>query len=380
MKVAGLSSVSNPYIRARWSAVSENCPQYNLHHIEFGKRSNTYQWEPVEVTVPYTRVILCDRPSQYQSLSQISTVIRQMLKALSALNPDVIVLNGYQQPPTLAALVWGKLKGKNLVLLSESKEDDAPRKWFSEAIKKLLISFYHSALVGGEKHKDYLVKLGMNQDAIFLGHNIVGNDSYAPDKLQNLPHPQETNKPYFLAINRFITKKNISTILDAYAKYRQTHNEPWDLILCGNGELRSQIESQIKTLNIGDHVHLTGFLQPEQLLPYFAHAQCFVHASTQEQWGLVVNEAMAAGLPVIVSRCCGCFEELVIEGVNGFGFEANEPTELAQLMQTMSAPDTDLAQMKQAALRHISQFSPELFSQGLAQAVEHASSARNIQQ
>ena len=82
------------------------------------------------------------------------------------------------------------------------------------------------------------------------------------------------------------------------------------------------------------------------LLPYFAHASCFVHASIQEQWGLVVNEAMAAGLPVMVSNRCGCFDELVVEGKTGFGFDPSKVSELANLMLKVGSSDFDINTMK----------------------------------
>ncbi|NJO59334.1 MAG: glycosyltransferase [Richelia sp. RM2_1_2] len=191
--------------------------------------------------------------------------------------------------------------------------------------------------------------------------------------MAHLPYPSETEQPYFLAINRFIKKKNISTIITAYSEYHQNHpSRAWDLILCGDGELRPQIETQIRELNLSQHIHLPGFLQPNELLSYFAHASCFIHASIQEQWGLVVNEAMAAGLPVIVSRCCGCFDELVIEEVNGFGFDGNQPSELANLMLRISSPNFDIGKMKLASLEHISQFGPSFFAEGLHKAVQYA--------
>lgn len=377
LNIVGLSSTTNPYIQARWSAFSAITSDYRLSHIEFGRVSNIYDWKPVEVKVPYAREILSNGPSQYQSISQLFRLIRALLKTLNRIKPDVVVLNGYQQPTTLVALAWTKLHGKPAILLSESKEDDAPRKWLTETIKKTLIKSYQSALVGGKKHKDYLIKLGMDENGIFLGHNIIGNKDYHPSKLSELPHPSTPQKPYFLAINRFITKKNIPTIIKAYAEYRQKQlSESWDLVLCGDGELRPQIESQIQSLDLESSIHLTGFLQPKELLPYFAHAGCFIHASTQEQWGLVVNEAMAAGLPVIVSNSCGCFDELVVEGKTGFGFDPSESPELADLMLEVSSPDFDIDNMKKAALEHIDKFGPSLFADGLHQAIQYALSQK----
>jgi glycosyltransferase involved in cell wall biosynthesis len=85
-----------------------------------------------------------------------------------------------------------------------------------------------------------------------------------------------------------------------------------------------------------------------------------------------VNEAMAAGLPVLVSNRCGCFEDLVIEGVNGFGFDPENANELASLMVKMSSDLTHLQSMGNAALDHIAQYSPDRFAQGLVGAVHRS--------
>ena len=81
---------------------------------------------------------------------------------------------------------------------------------------------------------------------------------------------------------------------------------------------------------------------------------------------------MAAGLPVLVSDRCGCVEDLVIDGVNGFGFAAEDTQALADLMAKMSADTTDRDAMGQAALQHIQKFSPEYFAENLSQAAQYA--------
>lgn len=144
------------------------------------------------------------------------------------------------------------------------------------------------------------------------------------------------------------------------------------MVLCGDGQLRPQIEKYITQLALEDTIHLPGFLQQDELLPYFAHASCFIHASIQEQWGLVVNEAMAAGLPVLVSNRCGCFEDLITEGVNGFGFNPENSQQLTNLMLKMSSQEVNLKAMGEASIEHIQKFSPDYFAQSLMQAVEYA--------
>jgi glycosyltransferase involved in cell wall biosynthesis len=79
---------------------------------------------------------------------------------------------------------------------------------------------------------------------------------------------------------------------------------------------------------------------------------------------------------VLVSNRCGCFEDLVSEGVNGFGFDPTNSQQLTDLMLKVSSGNINLTLMGNAALEHIQQFSPDYFAQGLRQAVEYATSPR----
>jgi glycosyltransferase involved in cell wall biosynthesis len=370
MTTVALLCVSyGPYHFARLNETHHHFQQFGWRAcgMELARSEADYAWKTdvEQAECPFVSV----SQKHLQDL-KLTELVPALFEALHQVNPDVIAIMGYFHPAMLAALAWSRWHRKPTILLSATKEDDAPRRGWQEQIKQVLIGQYQAALVGGKPQKRYLVKLGMRPDSIFTGYNVVGNDVFHPDRLRSLPNPRKN--PFFLAINRFIQKKNIPNLLKAYAGYVQQSNDPWDLVLCGDGELRPQIDQQIDALGLTHHVHLPGFLQQDELLPYLAHASCFIHASTQEQWGLVVNEAMAAGLPVLVSNRCGCYEDLVVEGVNGWGFDPDSVEQMQQLMSKVSSNEEQLRAMGHAALAHIQNFSPRYYAHGLHQAAEYA--------
>ena len=368
MKIAALTPTSGPYISARYEAFCKKSPNDSLVLIELSSFSDDSPWLPTSLQVSYQRVILSKIPFEKQNLL---TLARRIISILNKIRPEVIVSCGYGVKGMLYALFWGMLWNKPVVLLSESKEDDFLRTPLSESIKKWIIKKYKSALVGGEAHKRYLKKLGFPDEAIFFGYDVVDNSFFHPSRCRKLRVP--IDKPYFLSINRFIPKKNLLFLLSSYATYRKKKGvDAWDLILCGDGHLRPGVEKEIIELGIKAFVHLPGFLEQERLLPYFGHAKCFIHASLQEQWGLVVNEAMAAGLPILVSNRCGCFKELVNEGINGFGFDPENKMQLVDLMLKVSQRKFKLDEMGNAALEYIRKFSPDYFAEGLMQAINYA--------
>ena len=142
---------------------------------------------------------------------------------------------------------------------------------------------------------------------------------------------------------------------------------PWDLVLLGDGPLRETLNSQLSTLNLTERVHLPGFKPYDELPAYYGLANAFVHASTTEQWGLVVNEAIASGLPVIVSNRCGCAPELV--NGNGFTFDpANEDELATQLFEMASLSDQERNHLGNNSCGIAANFAPERFGEGLERA------------
>jgi glycosyltransferase involved in cell wall biosynthesis len=371
IKLGILFSNFGPYHLARIKGCIDHCKQYQTKvvAIELAQSEEKYCWKTKRED--YNFPIFSAIQDQKLEKTNIFYLLLTLNLLLNNINPDVIAVVGYSQPGMLYTLLWGIWNRKPIILLTDSKENDELRIWWKEKLKSLIIKQYKAALVAGETHKQYLTKLGMPSETIFLGYDVVDNQTFHPNNICHFPRPLK--RPYFLAINRFVSKKNLPLLISAYAQYFQIRGYlAWDLVLSGDGELRPQIEQQIKELGLQKFIHLPGFLQQEELLPYFAHASCFIHASTQEQWGLVVNEAMAAGLPVIVSNRCGCFEDLVIEGVNGFGFDPTNQQKLTDLMLKMSSGKVDLSVMGEASLQHIQKYSPDYFAQGLMKALEYS--------
>jgi 1,2-diacylglycerol 3-alpha-glucosyltransferase len=145
--------------------------------------------------------------------------------------------------------------------------------------------------------------------------------------------------------------------------------------LLGDGPLKSELNNLIALNGLQKHVHMPGFKQYHELPAFYALAKAFIHASTIEQWGLVVNEAMASALPVLVSNRCGCAQDLVSEGVNGFAFNPYDTQQMAKIMFRISDPQFPLADFGAASVRIVAEWSPARFASGLARAVEAAMTA-----
>jgi 1,2-diacylglycerol 3-alpha-glucosyltransferase len=301
--------------------------------------------------------------------------------ALEEANPNVVAINGWNNFGSLIAAKSCVRRGIPMIVMSESSRQDESRTWLKEAIKRRIVGLYSAALVGGQRHVEYLVELGMPGERIFTGYDVVDNVYFREkmdeirDQRSEIKQKYQLPENYFLASARFIKKKNLPRLISAYAEYRQKSqtggNPTWDLVLLGEGPLRETLNSQLSTLNLQKHVHLPGFKPYDELPVYYALANAFVHASTTEQWGLVVNEAIASALPVIVSNRCGCAPDLV--NGNGFTFDPTNDGDLtARLLEMASLSDEERKQLGDNSYRIAANFAPERFGEGLERAASMA--------
>lgn len=306
-------------------------------------------------------------------------MVRRLWRCLDEIKPAVVCINGWSFGGAIAALGWGVSRRVPAIVMSESTEVDDGRHWWIEAVKRRIIALCSAALVGGTPHRDYIAALGAEAGRIFKGYDAVDNEHFArgataarqrePESRSALALPTR----YFLACSRFSQKKNLIGLLEGFAIYRRLHGaDAWSLVIVGNGELRDELEAARDRLGLAGHVLLPGAKRYDELPAYYGLASAFVHASTTEQWGLVVNEAMAAGLPVLVSNRCGCAVDLVEEGRNGYRFDPHDAFSLPAAMHRLATSGPALADMGRASEQIIARWSPENFARNLARAAELA--------
>jgi 1,2-diacylglycerol 3-alpha-glucosyltransferase len=379
VRVAVIFHRFGPYHCARLEAAARHC---DLTAIEVAGESSEYAWSRVSAAGSYRRITLFPTgDTREMSKARVSQAVGD---ALVDCQPDVVAIPGWSDNAAIAAVNWCAEQRVPAILMSESTAEDEPRTAWREWIKQRIVDLYSSALVGGQRHIDYLVNLGMPGERVFTGYDVVDNEYFARSAKEVRGRRSEIRKQYglpenyFLASARFIPKKNLFTLLRAYARYRakvesgKEKVEKWDLVLLGDGPLRDAINRELITLNLHACVHLPGFKQYDELPIYYALAEAFVHASRTEQWGLVVNEAIASGLPVIVSNRCGCVPELVQD--NGFTFDPSNEHELASRLFEMASTSDDVrARLQSASLRIAANFGPERFGEGLECAAKMAS-------
>jgi len=343
--------------------------------METAETQEIYEWSVDPCSEGFQRELLFPQ-TDYCSISR-AAIWEAVTAKLVSLDPEVVVVCGYAITDSYVAIHWARRNGRAVIVMSDSNPFDAPRPWYREWFKRQIVRLCDAALVAGSTAKGYMLDLGMPPDRIFEGCDVVDNAYFSSgvEVAKGAPRPRELpDAPYFLSVCRFVEKKNLSRLLHAYHTYcARTGADAWKLVLVGDGPCKRELVELRDSLGLQHRVFFPGFLQYEQLPTAYAHAAAFVLASTVEQWGLVVNEAMSSGLPVIVSRNAGCAVDLVQDGRNGWAVDPFSTEDLAERMFRLnSLPLEKRQEMGRASKMIIDDWGLERFADGLCQATDAA--------
>lgn len=271
------------------------------------------------------------------------------------------MIPGYANLPCVTAAIWSRLHRMTSILMTESTENDKPRSRLTERLKSGVVrSLFDKAITGGTRSLEYLSNIGFPATRTGRFYDVVDNEYYSHSVAQfPASRPLDFSGPYFLYVGRLSAEKNLERLFRAFADYC-SRGGPWDLVLVGEGPLRRNLERLAVSLSIESRLRMEGRKTTAELIPFYAYAKALVHPSVSEPWGLVVNEAMAAGLPVIVSRTCGCAPDLIEDKINGCLID---PLDIAQIAETMlqfsRLPEDILRKMGTASKAIIARFSLE---------------------
>ncbi len=296
---------------------------------------------------------------------------------LNELDPEVVLVPGYYTLPGFTSAIWARVHGRTSVLMTESTAGDHKRLWWKEKLKGLgLRTLFSWAVSGGKAHVAYLDELGFPKDRVVGCYDVVDNEMFDRGTyLQRLQTASEASLPekYFLYVGRLAEEKNVMGLLRSWIAYRRSGGT-WPLMLVGDGPERKGLEAAAAESGLGKDVHFPGLRSSRELLPYYAHAGCFVLPSTREPWGLVVNEAMASGLPVLVSERCGCAADLVLPGLNGFVFDPLDEIGLATKLRRIEelSPEQH-SRMGRYSAELVRAYSPQKFGLSIASITEGVS-------
>jgi len=278
-------------------------------------------------------------------------------------NPtDLVVLPGYHRPEYWAMLLICMLRRRRRAVFCDSTAFDRKKSPWKEKAKAMFFRRCDGFFCYGIRSKQYIASYGIDPGKIYdgcqsaaLAHDYeaaairahyTGNSLAAACALR------------FLYVGRLAEEKGLFDLLDAFARVRQQLPTA-TLDFAGSGALEDELRQRAGQLGIASVVTFLGTKSPHDTGQLLMNSATMILPSLREPWGLVVNEALSFGCPVVVSDICGCVPELVIDGVTGYSFRAGDVGTLARAMLNAQLLSKDRAAVALRCLDVIAKFTPE---------------------
>ena len=325
MKILIVLRNIGPYHNARFESLLE--ANVNISVFETRPLSKEYLW----ISNEKYKYDVYKFPNYYNSEVDISNkdIDSFYNRYINLINPDVIISIGWADRTYQRLLIYGINNKIPTMVVSDSilKTEKNKGRWFmKEFIKKVILQGYSAAFVAGTESKNYLLNLGFKREKIFWPWDVIDNNFF-----ENSIYKESISEKYFLCVSRLLKRKNLINLIKSFADY-QNKGGKWGLKIIGSGNQYGRLIESREILVDKSSFEIINWLQLDQLIKYYKGASAFILPSYFDNWGLVVNEAIASGLPCIVSKNCGCAVDLISHNKSGFIFDPTNNSELSFLM------------------------------------------------
>lgn len=364
-----ITEIISPYRIPLFNALASS-PDVDLHVMFLAETDPTLrQWQIYTKEIQFSYEVL---PSWRVRLGGYNILLnRRVSSSLRKAAPRLIVFGGYSYAASWQALGWARAHSVPFCLWTESNLQDTRKgHLLVELLKRSFLRRCSSFAVAGESSRAYLRAHGIENDRIFTTPNAVDNDLFAG--AANLARLDATEcrkrlglpARYFLFVGRLVPEKGVFDLLAAYATLEPSLREQIALVLAGDGRSRPELEKQAAAISPGT-VIFAGFAQRNALAEYYALAETLVMPTHSDPWGLVVNEAMSCGLPVILSDVAGCARDLVEHDWNGKLAPAKNVPSLANAMEELARDSRKRTEMAANSLVRIAMYTPTRWAAGI---------------
>lgn len=292
---------------------------------------------------------------------------------------DALIVHGHGHAVNLLAIVAAKITGVRVFMRGDTNialQRRNMKSSLTRLFKEQLYRFVDGCLAAGTRNIEFYKSLNVLDDHIFLLPFSVDNkrvamsaDSGALDRDKILNNVQlKTDTPVIVFASKLQKLKHPEHLIRA-ASVLKTRGYAFSLLIVGSGEMEVELKGLCTQLSLSA-VSFVGFVNQSELPRLFGASDIFVLPSENDQWGLVVNEAMCAGLPVVVADGVGCVPDLVYDSENGYVFKAGDVDGLVGALEPLLADEELRRRMGQRSREIIAGWSYAECQEGLRKAME----------
>lgn len=316
---------------------------------------------------------LCCFPGASYHKHRAEEIFEKVLQVLTELGPDMVFCPATAFPEGMAAVAYRLASGGRVVMMDDAWEQTDRRGFVTHRVKSLIHKNIDAVFIPAPSHLPYYRDLGFPEERVIFGVDVVDNEYFiqkaeqvrSDETVVRLKHALPPD--YFLFVGRFLPRKGIGCLIQSYRNYRARERSAWDLVLVGSGRQRETLRKSTEDI---PGIHFAGPRFGLDLCDYYSLAEALIVPSIRDPWGLVINEGMASGLPLLVSRGCGAAQTLIQEGENGWTFGPEDVDSLTDLMFRISSLTPNVRRaMGQKSQDIIALWSLDRFAEGVAEAI-----------
>ncbi|HEX5501412.1 MAG TPA: glycosyltransferase family 4 protein [Thermomicrobiales bacterium] len=291
---------------------------------------------------------------------------------------DVLIAVGWDSFASQAAFFLCKLLGRPFIIWSGSTINEPSwRRTLSLPLVRLMVGGADACIAYGTRAAAYLRRLGAPPAGVFVSLNTIDMDTFMT-RVQRARSQRDVvrrelgvgDDPLVLYVGQLIERKGVATLIEAMALARG-RGERVRLCVIGYGAQEEALRRQVERLRLTEHVRFVGHVDLNDLPRYYAAADLFVLPSSEEVWGLVLNEAVAAGLPVITTDRVGAAPDIVEDGGNGLVVPADAAGWLADAITYVLDDPARTRRMGERSLEIAARFRVGRTVCGVLDAIEH---------
>ena len=325
-KILWLTNIPVPYRIHTWRQLGRDA---HLSVAFLARTEPNREWDLSEQLIEI-RHSFVDAPAVTSGSVPLYLPSRRLLKLLRSSPFDCLVVDGWESPAYHVAVAHARRHGWRVIVLSRSTLQS--RRFNNAAVnfaRRRFMSRADAVVTAGRDSTEAVLDIGVERSRISESFNTVDTEWFqrTTEQIREADPPLESAGRVFLYVGQLIERKNVTSLIEAF---RLMHESADRLVIVGSGPQRTELETQVAEAGISASVVFAGSLEGMRLAEAYARAHTLVLPSASEVWGLVVNEALASELQVVVSDACGVAVE--VAGIDGVHVAAPTAPELARAM------------------------------------------------
>lgn len=311
MKVIILHNDFRVYWKGRLAYLKKffNDKNVDFYAIELFGKGSPYLFDRYDNTEKWWTCLFPEESFQDISVKDLK---KALFAKLDEINPDIVITGSIVFFSGALGIRWAKQHKKKFVMFDDAKPSRVKRNFLVQWVKDLITKQIDGLWLPSAEYDEEYANLNKNKVLFFHGYNCIDN------QLFRFKNKKEMNCMVLICVARLVPIKNLKNLLKSW-KLIEARKTGYKLVIIGDGPEFDNLNKLKLDLELETVVFL-GAIPNTDIPTYFFNANAFILPSLSESWGLVVNEALAAGLPVLLSNEINARRSLLRDGVNGYGF------------------------------------------------------------